>query len=116
MLNSDSTARGNSRPAYPAFILLILIGLGIGNSGCAGVTSAGVPASPDPPPAITTTALPAGTPQVAYNAALSGTGGTTPYNWSVSSGQLPAGLALSTTSGMVSGMPTQVGTSLFTIQ
>ena len=117
-IKSDLTAGRNFQTTYPALILLFLMGLVVGNSGCAGVTSAGSPgnpASPDPPPAITSTTLPAGTLQVAYNAALSATGGTAPYSWRLTSGQLPAGLGLSP-SGAVTGMPTQAGTSLFTVK
>ena len=59
---------------------------------------------------ITTSSLPAGQPQTPYAAQLGATGGTGPYSWSVSSGNLPAGLTLSN-SGAISGTPTQSGTS-----
>src|SRR3989442_554505 len=64
---------------------------------------------------ITTTSLPSGTVGVAYSTTLSATGGTPPYTWSLTTGSLPPGLALST-SGTVSGMPTAVGSYTFTIQ
>src|SRR2546425_808385 len=64
---------------------------------------------------ITTTSLPSGTVGVAYSATLSATGGTPPYTWSLTTGSLPPGLALST-SGTVSGMPTAVGSYSFTLQ
>src|SRR3989442_1569637 len=64
---------------------------------------------------ITTTSLPSGTVGVAYSATLSGAGGTPPYTWSLTTGSLPPGLALST-SGTISGMPTSVGSYTFTIQ
>ena len=41
----------------------------------------------------------------AYSFGLQTTGGTSPYNWTVTSGQLPAGLTLST-AGVVNGTPT----------
>jgi hypothetical protein len=65
---------------------------------------------------ITTASLPNGTPQTAYSATLQATGGTTPYTWSVVSGQLPAGLSLGAASGTISGTPTTAGTSSFNIQ
>ena len=64
---------------------------------------------------ITTTSLPNGTAQVAYSVTLQATGGTLPYTWSVSSGQLPAGLSLGA-SGTISGTPTTAGLATFTIQ
>ncbi len=63
---------------------------------------------------ITVAALPAittgsnslgGTVGSAYSVQLAGSGGITPYTWSVSSGALPAGLSLSPT-GAISGTPT----------
>src|SRR5207249_90934 len=64
---------------------------------------------------ITTTSLPNGTAQAAYSVTLQATGGTLPYTWSVSSGQLPAGLTLGA-SGTISGTPTTAGLATFTIQ
>jgi hypothetical protein len=50
---------------------------------------------------------------VPYSATLVASGGTTPYTWTISSGSLPAGLALST-AGVISGTPTATGVSTFT--
>lgn len=66
-------------------------------------------------PVITTTSLPAGTVGQPYSATLAATGGTTPYTWSLPSGQLPNGLSLSA-QGTISGTPTQAGTASFTVQ
>jgi len=63
---------------------------------------------------ITTTSLPSGTVGTAYSATLSSSGGTSPYTWSLSSGNLPAGLTLN--NGVISGTPTSAATSTFTIQ
>jgi len=63
---------------------------------------------------ITTTSLPAGTISVFYSQALTATGGTTPYTWSIQSGSLPAGLSLVASTGVISGTPTATGTSSFT--
>jgi uncharacterized protein (TIGR03437 family) len=70
---------------------------------------------------ITTSAtLPEGTVGAPYAQRLVVTGGVAPYTWSVSPGTfslpsaLPAGLTLSLT-GSISGMPTTVGASSFTV-
>ena len=64
---------------------------------------------------ITTASLPAGQVGTNYQIVLAGTGGTTPYTWSVGSGSLPAGLSLST-AGTISGTPTTVGSTSFEIR
>jgi hypothetical protein len=53
---------------------------------------------------------------VAYaSVGLSATGGVQPYTWTISDGQLPAGLTLAS-DGTVSGTPTSAGTFAFTVQ
>ncbi len=64
---------------------------------------------------ITTTSLSGATQGQPYSQTLSATGGKSPYNWSISSGNLPAGLGLSS-SGTISGKPTIAGTSTFTVR
>jgi hypothetical protein len=51
----------------------------------------------------------------AYTASLTVSGGSAPYTWSVASGSLPAGLSMSS-SGLISGTPTQATTASFTVQ
>jgi len=63
---------------------------------------------------ITTPGLPQGQQGETYSAAFAASGGTQPYNWTVTSGSLPSGLALNT-NGDVSGTPTATGTSTFTV-
>ncbi|MDX6227728.1 MAG: hypothetical protein QOI76_1118 [Frankiales bacterium] len=63
-----------------------------------------------PSPVVVTTSLPAGTVGHAYTATLAATSGLPPYTWSVTSGQLPAGLTLSA-AGALAGLPTVAGTS-----
>lgn len=60
-----------------------------------------------------TASLPGATQNVAYSQALATTGGSAPYSYSVTSGSLPAGLALG--GDTISGTPTATGTSTFTI-
>jgi hypothetical protein len=64
---------------------------------------------------ITTTSLPNGTSGVAYSRTLARTGGFAPFTWSIASGTLPPGLALST-AGVLAGTPTTAGTWNFTVR
>jgi hypothetical protein len=70
--------------------------------------------------AITTTSLPNGTFNKSYSATVNATGGCTPYKWSVVSGTLPAGITAkassSTTSLVLSGVPTSATTYTPTVQ
>jgi hypothetical protein len=69
-----------------------------------------------PPPVIgTASPLPSGTVGTAYSQTFVASDGTPPYSWSVTSGTLPAGLTLST-AGILSGTPTTVDNSSFTVQ
>ncbi len=61
-------------------------------------------------------ALPGGTVGTAYSVTFAASGGTAPYIYSYSSsGTLLAGLALNSTTGVLSGTPTAVGSSSFSI-
>jgi putative Ig domain-containing protein len=64
---------------------------------------------------ISTTFLPPASSGLPYTTTLSATGGSLPYQWSVASGSLPSGLALNSTTGAISGTPTQAGTTAFTV-
>ena len=67
------------------------------------------------PPSITTTTLPGGTVGQAYNQTLQVTGGIGLLTWTLSGGSLPAMLSLSP-GGVISGTPTNAGTSNFTVR
>src|SRR5580658_5996250 len=80
-------------------------------SGCNG----GGGVTPPTPVSITTTTLTQGTVGTSLTAPLAATGGSGTYTWSVLSGNLPAGLTLST-AGVITGTPTAAGISSFTVQ
>jgi uncharacterized repeat protein (TIGR01451 family) len=67
-------------------------------------------------PALSFPAPPSGEIGTAYSDTLTVSGGSGPYTWSVSSGSLPAGITLGSTTGTLSGTPTAPGTSNFTVQ
>jgi uncharacterized protein (TIGR03437 family) len=58
--------------------------------------------------------LPEGLVGVAYSFAFAATGGTPPYQWNVTAGQLPPGLTLAA-AGTLSGTPTTAGTFNFSV-
>jgi hypothetical protein len=65
---------------------------------------------------ITSGPLSQGSTGVDYSYQLLFAGGVAPRTWSMATGALPGGLTLSSTSGVFSGMPTQVGTFNFTVR
>lgn len=67
-------------------------------------------------PSITTTSLPAGSIGVSYSATIGVTNGTSPFNFQVSSGALPGGLSLNSSTGAITGSPTGNGTFTFAVQ
>jgi len=62
------------------------------------------------------TSLPDGTFGVAYSQTTTASGGTPLYSYSISLGTLPDGLTIDANSGLISGTPTGLGTSTFTVQ
>lgn len=70
-------------------------------------------------PALTITTsspLPGGTVGMSYSQALTATGGSGVYTWSVIVGSLPSGLSLAAATGVISGQPTAAVVANFTIQ
>jgi hypothetical protein len=65
-------------------------------------------------PHITTDSLPGGVLNTAYTATLEATG--TGITWSIETGTLPAGLTLAAATGIISGTPSAVATSTFTVK
>jgi Putative Ig domain len=72
--------------------------------------------APAMPLSITTTFLPSGNAGIAYSATLVAIGGVYPYTWSLTSGSLPNGLSLNSSTGTIAGTPTTPGTSNFTVR
>ena len=68
-----------------------------------------------PTPSITTTDLPAATPNYVYHTALTASGGVQPLIWTVASGTLPAGMSLNS-AGVLFGKPTTGSTTNITFK
>ena len=64
---------------------------------------------------ITPATLPVAIQGIAYSQTFTASGGIAPYRFAVSTGSLPAGLALNTTTGVINGTPTASGTANFAI-
>lgn len=65
-------------------------------------------------PTIITTSLPDGLVDIAYSASIAASGDA-PITWSVTTGSLPSGLSLGSSTGTIAGSPTAAGSSSFTI-
>jgi hypothetical protein len=89
--------------------------IALANGGCAGILK-NQPSPSRSPLEITMISLPNGKIQTIFQASLAATGGISPYSWSIASGQLSSGLSLNSAAGTISGVPTQAGTSSFTVQ
>lgn len=65
---------------------------------------------------LTPATVPGATLAAAYSQTLNASGGVAPYTYSVTSGTLPAGVSLNSTTGVLSGTPTAAGSSTFTVR
>ncbi|MHB8557699.1 MAG: Ig domain-containing protein [Candidatus Acidiferrales bacterium] len=103
------------------FLYSIMLGafMAITVSGCSGLTSAGpknAPLTSATSLKILTNSLPSAQMQSAYQTSVTATGGKAPYVWSITSGALPTGLDLTTSTGVISGDPLKPGNFNFTLQ
>ncbi|HEY5381893.1 MAG TPA: putative Ig domain-containing protein, partial [Acidobacteriaceae bacterium] len=66
--------------------------------------------------AIASSTLRIGVNGTSYSTTLTASGGTPGYTWTIASGTLPPGLNLAADTGVISGTPTDTGTSSFMIE
>ncbi len=104
--------RQSNRYAFWGILVAVVYICGL--AGCFDVNNVSdPPAGPGPVTIVSTSPLPSGTENQPYAAALGGSGGITPYTWSLAVGSpaLPAGLSLDPTAGTITGTPTAPGTT-----
>ena len=84
-------------------------------SGCGGGPKPGDPVSTKAGAFTITAKLPAATEGVSYTGTVTASGGTSPYKFAVTSGQMPQGMNLDQTTGSVTGTPSAAGNFNFGI-
>ncbi|GAB4040419.1 hypothetical protein GCM10028774_44990 [Spirosoma jeollabukense] len=84
-------------------------------SGCVSSTTTTV-LSATGTVAVSNPGITSGTLTAAFSQSFTASGGSGPYSYSLASGSLPAGLNLNTTTGLVSGTPTQSGSFPLTVR
>jgi hypothetical protein len=112
-LNSSTGAITGTPTIAGSIGFTINVSNGVGSNAIMQFSINIVPASAAP--TITTTMLSGGTVNVAYNQTLQATGNPATFTWNVTAGTLPAGLNLNSSTGAITGTPTTVGSSTFTI-
>jgi len=110
-ISSTGTYRRSFSPQASTTYRFYVPRQGFNGSGHSAGLRISIPTGPVPP-TITTTTMPDGFTDTAYTKTLTKTGDA--GTWSVTAGQLPPGLTLSS-SGTVSGTPTAGGTYNFTV-
>jgi hypothetical protein len=68
------------------------------------------------PPQIDTASTPSAQLGMPYSLPLAASGGTPPYSWTTSGGDLPPGMSLGLLSGVITGTPTAAGNYNFTVK
>jgi hypothetical protein len=115
--NTLSSTVGSSNLANPATVQLkVRNALTLQESPATQITIAQPNTAPPSALTLSIATLPQGVAGGSYNGSFSATGGTAPYNWSVVSGQLPPGLSVAATTGVISGIPTSAGSYSFRIK
>lgn len=104
-LTRPSLVSNTKRVLANRWTLALILLLAIGAASCGDVSNAPAPAPGPGALTIATIALPNGIISQPYATDLGGTGGTTPYTWSVTP-TVPAGLTFDLSSGTLSGIPT----------
>jgi hypothetical protein len=109
--NPEDVMRGHYRFLLAASAMVSLLCAGCGT----GVTDTSKQVSASSPLTISNVTVAPAVNGLPYNTALSAVGGTPGYKWAVSSGNLPTGLVLEPTSGVITGVASASGTTKFAV-
>jgi hypothetical protein len=115
LLNSATGAITGTPTAAGTFTFTITA---TDSTGCSGSRLYTITIASTGCPAITLSpaTLPPATAQVFYSQAVTASGGTAPYAYTISAGALPSGLTLNPATGVISGMPLTGGLFNFTVR
>ena len=109
---AHSSTGSHRCPAFSLYHLSWLLIIAVGLISLVGQAMAGTVGHIR----ITPVSLPAATAQSPYIATLTASGGTAPYQFSISRGTLPPGLSLDSSSGSITGTPSAAGHYAFLVK
>jgi uncharacterized protein (TIGR03437 family) len=110
--SGDGGKAAAAQLSYPQYLAVANNRLYVADTGnnCIRVLGATAPLT------ITTTQIPTATlGKGGYTAGPLATGGTPPYTWAITSGTLPPGLSLNSSTGAITGMPSTFSDTTFTL-
>jgi hypothetical protein len=97
-------------------MLLAIATIAVGCGGASGGGSGGGTTNSAPATlTLSCTLPPSGFTGVSFNGSCTASGGTAPYSYSINNGALPAGLTINPSTGVITGTPTSVGATPFTV-
>ncbi len=120
MFNRPIVSSVRNAETVEAFALIIIVSLLFLLDGCSGVSappnSGGTSATNSAPNLAISAVLPNAVVGMVYDATVEVAEGTPPYEFTLAAGQLPTGLLLGATTGVIAGKPTMTGAFNFDIR
>jgi len=114
-LNTNGLISGRSTDNGGTFTFTLLV-TDQGHPPLTDSQSYTITIAPAPPLSILTTSLPNAAQGSPYSFPLAASGGVPPLTWAITSGALPPGISLTTSTGQLSGTPTTQGVFSFTVK
>lgn len=115
--NLEGVSAGAVASGPNGFGVVVAVDVGLPDAST-GLMAFYVSGTSTPPPPTLSLACPTGAATVGtpYSGALVVSGGTAPYTFALTSGPLPPGLSLNTSTGMISGTPTTAGSYPYAVK